>query len=129
MESKPRRILLATALVAIVGAIWALGNLGTPSTVPPPAANLPASESGLPGAANFEGGTGWLNTPNGMALDLVALRGQVVLVDFWTYSCINCIHTLPHLTALYDTYRAHGFTVIGVHTPEFGFEMQRSNVA
>ncbi|MGB1585459.1 MAG: redoxin domain-containing protein [Thermoplasmatota archaeon] len=56
------------------------------------------------------------------------LEGQVVLVDFWTYSCINCIRTLPHLTAWYDTYAPFGFVIVGVHTPEFDFEKDTANV-
>jgi peroxiredoxin len=57
-----------------------------------------------------------------------ALRGRVVLVDFWTYSCINCIRTLPHTTQLYETYKDQGLVVIGVHTPEFTFEKSAENV-
>jgi thiol-disulfide isomerase/thioredoxin len=56
------------------------------------------------------------------------LRGKVVLVDFWTYSCVNCVRTIPHLRSWYDTYRDHGFVIIGVHTPEFTFERDRENV-
>jgi thiol-disulfide isomerase/thioredoxin len=57
------------------------------------------------------------------------LRGRVVLVDFWTYTCINCIRTLPHLRALDATYRRDGLTIVGVHSPEFPFERKASNVA
>lgn len=67
----------------------------------------------------------WLNS---MPLSLAALKGKVVLVDFWTYTCINCIRTLPHITHWYDTYKNQGFVVIGVHTPEFEFEKNTSNV-
>jgi cytochrome c biogenesis protein CcdA/thiol-disulfide isomerase/thioredoxin len=72
----------------------------------------------------------WLNTPDGKALQLEALRGQVVLVDFWTYSCINCQRSIPHLNAWYDRYAdvGEGFEVIGVHTPEFAFERETRNV-
>ena len=56
------------------------------------------------------------------------LRGKVVLVDFWTYTCINCIRTLPHVTSWYDKYKDNGFVVIGVHTPEFAFEHNTGNV-
>jgi thiol-disulfide isomerase/thioredoxin len=59
---------------------------------------------------------------------LEALRGKVVLVDFWTYTCINCIRTLSHVTAWYDRYKDDGFVVIGVHSPEFVFERETSNV-
>jgi thiol-disulfide isomerase/thioredoxin len=56
------------------------------------------------------------------------LRGKVVLVDFWTYSCINCLRTLPHLKAWYAAYRKDGLVILGVHTPEFAFEHVTSNV-
>ncbi|MBY0288052.1 MAG: redoxin domain-containing protein [Mycobacteriaceae bacterium] len=73
--------------------------------------------------------TAWLNTPNGSAVDLKSLRGKVVLVDFWAYSCINCQRAAPHLVDWYDTYRDVGFEVIGVHTPEYAFERVEGNVA
>jgi thiol-disulfide isomerase/thioredoxin len=71
----------------------------------------------------------WFNTPGGRPLTLGALRGHVVLVDFWTYSCINCIRTLPYLNAWYSRYARDGFVIIGVHTPEFPFEHSAANVA
>lgn len=72
----------------------------------------------------------WLNTPQGEALQLEALRGEVVLVDFWTYSCINCQRAIPHVNAWYEQYQdvGQGFEVIGVHTPEFAFERETRNV-
>ncbi|MBD5786134.1 cytochrome c biogenesis protein DipZ [Cellulosimicrobium terreum] len=72
----------------------------------------------------------WLNTPDGAALDLEGLRGKVVLVDFWTYSCINCQRAIPHVNAWYEQYQdvGEGFEVIGVHTPEFAFERETRNV-
>jgi cytochrome c biogenesis protein CcdA/thiol-disulfide isomerase/thioredoxin len=79
-------------------------------------------------APNFTGITAWLNTPGGRPLTLSALRGKVVLVDFWTYSCINCQRTLPHVEAWYREYAKDGFVVVGVHTPEFAFEHVVSNV-
>ena len=79
-------------------------------------------------APNFTGVTAWLNTPGGRPLSLRALRGMVVLVDFWTYSCINCQRTLPHVEAWYREYAKDGFVVVGVHTPEFAFEHVVSNV-
>src|SRR5919197_1895247 len=79
-------------------------------------------------APDFTGISHWLNTPGDRPLSLSSLRGKVVLVDFWTYSCINCLRTLPHLEAWYDTYRRYGFTIVGVHTPEFTFEHVLSNV-
>jgi cytochrome c biogenesis protein CcdA/thiol-disulfide isomerase/thioredoxin len=71
----------------------------------------------------------WLNTPNGAAVDLKTLRGKVVLIDFWAYSCINCQRATPHIVDWYDTYRDLGFEVIGVHTPEYAFERVEGNVA
>ena len=79
-------------------------------------------------APEFTGIARWLNTFEGQAPSMRALRGRVVLVDFWTYSCINCLRTLPHLRAWDDRYRAAGLTIVGVHTPEFAFERRESNV-
>src|ERR1700733_4031046 len=79
-------------------------------------------------APNFTRVTSWLNTPGGKPLSLAALRGKVVLVDFWTYSCINCQRTLPHVEAWYKEYAKDGFVVVGVHPPEFAFEHVVSNV-
>jgi cytochrome c biogenesis protein CcdA/thiol-disulfide isomerase/thioredoxin len=62
-------------------------------------------------------------------LDLAALRGKVVLVDFWTYSCINCIRTIPYLKSWYDSYRGKGLVIVGVHSPEFAFEKVSANVS
>ena len=67
----------------------------------------------------------WINTK---PLTIAQLRGKVVLIDFWTYSCINCLRTLPHLKAWDATYRKQGLVIIGVHTPEFAFEHVSSNV-
>ena len=67
----------------------------------------------------------WINSP---PLTLQQLRGKVVLVDFWTYSCINCLRTLPHLKAWYAAYHDRGLVIVGVHTPEFAFEHVTSNV-
>jgi cytochrome c biogenesis protein CcdA/thiol-disulfide isomerase/thioredoxin len=79
-------------------------------------------------APEFTGVERWLNTPAGQEPSLRALRGRVVLIDFWTYTCINCLRTLPHLRAWDDRYRAAGLTIVGVHTPEFAFERRESNV-
>lgn len=79
-------------------------------------------------APPFTGITAWLNTPGDKPLTLQSLKGKVVLVDFWTYSCINCRRSLPHVEAWYHDYEKYGFVVIGVHTPEFAFEHVVSNV-
>jgi cytochrome c biogenesis protein CcdA/thiol-disulfide isomerase/thioredoxin len=70
----------------------------------------------------------WFNTPGDRPLHLRSLRGRVVLIDFWTYSCINCLRTLPYLNAWDRRYRKDGLTIIGVHSPEFPFEKEASNV-
>jgi cytochrome c biogenesis protein CcdA/thiol-disulfide isomerase/thioredoxin len=70
----------------------------------------------------------WFNTPGDRPLTLRSLRGRVVLVDFWTYTCINCIRTLPYLEAWDRRYRRDGLTIVGVHTPEFPFEREAGNV-
>ena len=79
-------------------------------------------------APQFVGTQRWFNTPGGKPLSLSALRGRVVLVDFWTYSCINCIRTLPYLNAWNERYAAKGLEIVGVHTPEFPFEHSAANV-
>ena len=98
-------------------------------TIPASTQIIGGVANGLPslGAApNFVGIDHWLNSD---PLTISQLRGKVVLVDFWTYSCINCIRTLPHVTSWYDTYKDQGFVVIGVHAPEFAFEHETNNVA
>ena len=87
--------------------------------------------SGLPvigPAPEFVDTQRWFDTPGGRPLTLRALRGRVVLVDFWTYTCINCLRTLPYLTAWDRTYRKDGLTIVGVHSPEFPFEKDAANV-
>jgi len=80
-------------------------------------------------APELTGITGWLNTPGNTPLTLAGLRGKVVLIDFWTYSCINCQRTLPHLEAWDRAYRDVGLEIIGVHTPEFAFEHVPANIS
>ena len=76
-------------------------------------------------APDFAGDGRWFNT---RPLTLEGLRGRVVLIDFWTYTCINCLRTLPHLRAWDARYRSRGLTIVGVHTPEFAFERTAGNV-
>ena len=90
----------------------------------PPKSTLP--NLGL--APGFIGIADWLNTPGDRSVSLPSLRGKVVLVDFWTYSCINCIRTLPHLRAWFAAYHKEGLEIVGVHTPEFAFEHVLGNV-
>ena len=75
--------------------------------------------------ASFDGATGWLNS---QPLSMADLQGKVVLVDFWTYTCINWLRTLSYIRAWAETYEQHGLVVIGVHTPEFPFERDVDNV-
>ncbi|QQS60320.1 cytochrome c biogenesis protein DipZ [Candidatus Falkowbacteria bacterium] len=76
-------------------------------------------------APEFVGIDNWLNSE---PLTVSQLKGKVVLVDFWTYSCINCIRTFPYITELYETYKDKGLIIVGVHTPEFPFEKLSTNV-
>ncbi len=90
-----------------------------------------ASKTDLPAlgrAPNFTGITAWFNTPGNQPLTLSQLRGKVVLVDFWTYSCINCQRSLPHVEGWYNDYKKDGLVVVGVSSPEFAFEHVVSNV-
>jgi cytochrome c biogenesis protein CcdA/thiol-disulfide isomerase/thioredoxin len=80
-------------------------------------------------APDIKGITAWLNTPGGAPVDLKSLRGKVVLVDFWAYSCVNCQRAIPHVVKWYKAYHDAGFEVIGVHTPEYAFERVPANVA
>jgi len=75
---------------------------------------------------SLEGAIAWLNSP---PLTTAELKGKVVLVDFWTYSCINCLRTLPYLNAWYEKYHPKGLVIVGVHTPEFAFEKDLNNVS
>ncbi len=79
-------------------------------------------------APDFTDNQDWFNTPGDKPLTLAGLRGHVVLIDFWTYTCINCLRTLPFLKGLYAQYHKYGLDIIGVETPEFTFEQEASNV-
>ncbi|CAN5476524.1 cytochrome c biogenesis protein DipZ [soil metagenome] len=80
-------------------------------------------------APDFTSTQSWFNTPDNSALSIEGLRGEVVLIDFWTYTCINCIRTFPHLKAWDSEYRDDGLTIVGVHAPEFPFERDAGNVS
>ena len=103
------------------------------------AAGAPPAPVALPGekvpplpdlgrAPDFTNTERWFNTPGSRALSLASLRGRVVFIDFWTYTCINCLRTLPFVKSLDDHYRKDGLVIVGVHTPEFGFEHDADNV-
>jgi thiol-disulfide isomerase/thioredoxin len=131
---KPGKLLIAAVLVIAIGAPIAgfVGDIKLPlSTIPTgepiaffhgPAAGPPANHSGL---ASLERADEWLNSP---PLTASGLRGKVVLVHFWTYTCINWLRTQSYLRAWADKYKDKGLIVIGVHTPEFKFEKNMDNV-
>ncbi|CAN7626998.1 thioredoxin family protein [Pseudoduganella sp. LjRoot289] len=108
---------LKTAVAATTAAAFTLAA-GAGAAVAGPLKN-PAA------APEFSGIDKWLNSE---PLTVQQLRGKVVLVDFWTYTCINCINVLPHVKAWYDKYKDKGLVVVGVHTPEFPFERSTVNV-
>jgi cytochrome c biogenesis protein CcdA/thiol-disulfide isomerase/thioredoxin len=116
-----------TALADIRGGSHGVGSEATgaaPETDAKGKLDLPV----LGVAPEFVGNERWFNTPGDKPLTLRGLRGRVVLVDFWTYSCINCLRTLPYLKAWDAKYRKDGLTIVGVHTPEFPFEREAGNV-
>lgn len=86
--------------------------------------SVAAAQVAAPAAA-FAGIDQWINSP---PLTMASLHGKVVLVDFWAYSCINCLRAMPHVEHLYRTYRDKGLVVVGVHSPEFDFENRAANV-
>jgi thiol-disulfide isomerase/thioredoxin len=112
-------VLLAGGIAVPIGT-FAEDNMMT-EKMPPPASPLPV-EAKLPA---LTGAIGWLNSP---PLTPASLRGKVVLVDFWTYSCINSLRNLPYIKEWAAKYKHAGLVVIGVHTPEFGFEKEPPNV-
>ena len=93
------------------------------------ASDVALADSGATRAPEFRGIERWLNTPGGRPISIAGLRGKVVIVDFWTYSCINCLRTLPHLKAWDRAYRKAGLVIVGVHSPEFAFERVPGNVS
>ncbi|MEQ1590514.1 MAG: cytochrome c biogenesis protein DipZ [Gallionella sp.] len=94
-----------------------ISQLAKPTTV--------SNKSNVQAAPPLLGATQWLNSP---PLTIESLRGKVVLVDFWTYSCINCLRTMPYIKAWNEKYRDQGLVIIGVHAPEFTFEKDQRNV-
>jgi cytochrome c biogenesis protein CcdA/thiol-disulfide isomerase/thioredoxin len=103
-----------------------IGSLGAPRSafVPVSAAAPPVLPDDGP-MPELSGAVGWINSP---PLATKSLRGKVVMIDFWTYSCINCLRALPYVEGWAAKYKDAGLVVIGVHTPEFAFEKERSNV-
>jgi len=119
-------VLTRVSLASTGGIEQKLVDAARPAPAPQPTVKqgepLPV-EGELP---SLEGATQWFNSP---PLSAQSLRGKVVLVDFWTYSCINCIRSLPYVRGWADKYKDHGLVVIGVHAPEFAFEKDPQNVA
>jgi cytochrome c biogenesis protein CcdA/thiol-disulfide isomerase/thioredoxin len=99
-----------------------------PPIVPPADLDKSVSLDTYGQAPDFTGTQDWFNTPGGEPLSMEGLRGKVILIDFWTYTCINCIRTLPYLEAWQQRYGKDGFTIVGVHSPEFPFEKDAGNV-
>lgn len=138
-----KTIILITVILFIFGVIYYFESTKVKPIAPELVENLPkgnaetvieTTESAQPLfkddrwplAPELTGLTGYINTKEG--LQIKDFRGKVVLVDFWTYSCINCIRTLPHLAAWDTKYKDKGLVIIGVHTPEFEFEKKTENV-
>src|SRR6478609_6904089 len=115
-----RRRFVRTAAAALGGArLGVIGSVVQQIACTPVTAR---SEGALP---SLNGATQWLNSP---PLTPAGLRGKVVLVDFWTYTCVNWLRTLPYVRAWADKYHDQGLVVIGAHTPEFPFEKDIDNV-
>jgi cytochrome c biogenesis protein CcdA/thiol-disulfide isomerase/thioredoxin len=103
----------------VQAAAWLAQWVPTASATAAPAA--PPADT----APEFAGITQWLNSP---PLSMASLRGKVVLVDFWTYGCVNCVRTVPQVAQWHERYKDQGLVVVGVHTPEYGFERSTGNV-
>jgi thiol-disulfide isomerase/thioredoxin len=113
-SSRPLCSLIALILLSIM--------LGSAAIMPSVRALADAPSTLL----GFDGNTGWINSP---PLSPASLHGKVVLVDFWEYTCINCLRTLPYLREWYKKYQADGFVIVGVHTNEFGFSGDNKNIS
>lgn len=114
---------LCTAAIVATAACVAVLAASRAAALASPLSRVEAPATGA--APDFTGIDHWLNGP---PQSLAQLRGKVVLVDFWTYTCINCIHTLPYVERWHEKYHAQGLAVIGVHTPEYPFERSTDKV-
>src|SRR5450631_2027847 len=120
---KANRLLLAAILAVAIGAPIATSAQDDTVTLKMgSAASQMFTKAPL---RSLDSATAWLNSP---PLTAAGLRGKVVLIDFWTYSCVNWRRTLPYVRAWAEKYKDHGLVVIGVHTPEFSFEHSVDNV-
>jgi thiol-disulfide isomerase/thioredoxin len=117
---KANQLMLAATLAGAIGVVAADKSVAQKTTMPS-AVKLPI-EGEMP---SLGGATGWLNS---QPLTTAGLRGKVVLIDFWTYTCINWLRTLPYVRAWAEKYQNQGLAVIGVHSPEFAFEKNLDNV-
>jgi thiol-disulfide isomerase/thioredoxin len=136
MSSYSRTVTLIITLVVIAGAIGYIeshvARRGSNAPAVPVVPRVSATDKAktLKLASELASPTGFINTPNSAPITLASFIGnKVVLLDFWTYSCINCQRTLPYLEAWYEKYKDYGLVVVGVHTPEFDFEKVYDNVA
>jgi len=118
----PRWLAASFSVLALCLADAATSSLAAETTRTPAPLTVAAVDSTAP---NFVGLGNWFNSA---PLNISDLRGKVVLVNFWTYGCSNCVATLPHVTELYAKYRDRGLVIVGIHTPEFPFERSASNV-
>jgi len=119
------KIGMRPTILMMSAAMMSIAVLGTPSVSPVAEAQEPPSIVGSSPLYGLSGATGWINSA---PLTAKQLKGKVVLVDFWDYSCINCIRAIPYVRAWAEKYKDSGLVVIGVHTPEFDFEKQLPNV-
>lgn len=136
MDKKLRIIILAVAIILIGGIIYYLDSqkVSMPKRISPGGQEVGGltiipkeeKEKKYPKAIELEGITGYINSDNIRIADLIGKK--VMLVDFWTYSCINCQRTTPYLNSWYTRYKNDGLEIIGVHTPEFDFEKIYDNV-
>jgi len=137
-QSKDQMMAPSNAMMAAGGAMTASNQPAMAGSNAMMASNQPAMSAnnammaagGAPAAdtspsVDLSGATAWINS---QPLALASLHGKVVLIDFWTYSCINCLRTLPYIKAWNEKYKDSGLVIIGVHTPEFPFEKDESNV-
>ncbi len=123
-SSRRKYGVLAAGLTVFAIAAVIVASGSNPSSVSGSGVNVKHLPVG-PTSPSLTAAQGWLNSP---PLTPAELRGKVVLYDFWTYSCVNCVRTIPHLAAFYDRYGPDGLVVIGIHSPEFQFEQDRGNV-
>lgn len=116
--SQSPTVVMSPTATSTIPTIVTASDMGDPD-------KLPVYDVQMP---EFQGITKWWNTSDGAPLTPEKLKGKVVYVDFWTYSCINCIRTYPFLKSMHEKYADKGLVIVGVHTPEFEFEKNQGNV-